>query len=283
MAADVHVEIQAEIDAEVHVEVQADTVIPVERGARLAVENWRGSVAVRVWDRDAVRVVGDNARALDVAIRGPVVRVRANPELPQRRPAELSVTIPRWMATSVTGLETGVVVEGSDGDVVIESMSGDVEVRGGAGDVSIHTIRGAVAVRDARGRVEVRAVNDPVTVENVTGDVAIEATNGSVDLRGIRSRSVRVRTVNGGVRYQGSILDDGRYAFTTHNGSIDLTVPASTNATVSAVTHNGNFNSEFPVHFTGMSRDRHFNFTLGSGSARLDAESFNGNIVLRRP
>jgi hypothetical protein len=36
--------------------LQADTVIPVERGTRLDVDNFRGEVMVDVWSRGAIRV-----------------------------------------------------------------------------------------------------------------------------------------------------------------------------------------------------------------------------------
>jgi hypothetical protein len=263
--------------------VPADTVLSVERGTRLDVENWRGEVTVEVWDRDAVRVRTRGDRAADVGRRGSILRVRSEGDGGGQADTDFTITIPRWMDVRVHGHQVGVSVRGTDGEVAVENVGGNVQVEGGAGRVTIRTIQGSVRVRGARGRVEVWNVNQSVTLEDVVGDIAVETTNGSVTMRRVRAGTARATTVNGAVLYEGDILDSGRYAFSSHNGRITITIPEAANATVSAASYNGGFRAEFPVRLTGMSRDRHYDFTLGSGSARVELESFNGDITLRRP
>ncbi len=48
-------------------------------------------------------------------------------------------------------------------------------------------------------------------------------------------------------------------------------------------TFNGEFESEFPVPLSGTRKGKGFNFTLGSGSAQVTLESFQGPIQLLRP
>ncbi len=50
---------------------------------------------------------------------------------------------------------------------------------------------------------------------------------------------------------------------------------------MSVSTYDGDFEADFPVSVT--TTKRRFTFTLGSGSARVELESFDGNIHLRRP
>jgi DUF4097 and DUF4098 domain-containing protein YvlB len=69
----------------------------------------------------------------------------------------------------------------------------------------------------------------------------------------------------------------------THNGTIGLAVPDSTNATLSVRTYGGGFRSSFPVKRDDQNARKRFTVTLGSGSARVELESFNGSIALRRP
>jgi hypothetical protein len=263
--------------------LQPDTVVPVDRGTRLDVDHSRGAVTVEVWDRDAVRVRAESGSMPEVARRGSILRIQSDSDLPSTTGARLSIAVPRWMDLEVRGQQLRVSVAGGDGEVLVENMSGDVRVRGGAGRVGVRTHQGSVEVRDARGRVEVRGLNSPVTVAGVTGDVMVEAINGGITIQGGRSANVRASTVNGPIRYDGAIQDGGRYAFTTHNGPIDMVVAEGANATVTAITYSGQFNAAFPLRLTGMTRDRNYNFTLGSGSARVELESFNGTITLRRP
>ena len=88
--------------------------------------------------------------------------------------------------------------------------------------------------------------------------------------------------MNGDITYDGTIKDGGRYRFATHDGSLRVSVPEKSNVAVSVSTFNGEFNSCFPVQLTGKAKHR-FNFTIGSGSARLELESFDGDIKICRP
>jgi hypothetical protein len=52
---------------------------------------------------------------------------------------------------------------------------------------------------------------------------------------------------------------------------------------VSVATFNGDFTSEFPVTLTETRKGKRFSFTLGTGSAQMTLESFQGTIELVRP
>lgn len=260
----------------------ADTVLPVDRGTRLQVENERGSVSIQSWERDAIRIGTGPGQRPDVGRVGSDVRVRPPGGPDTAEELDLTITVPRWMEVRVQGRHLGVQVRGTEAEVVVETLTGNVLVDGGR-RVSVRTLQGGITIRNARGPVDARAVNRSVTVENVVDDVSIETTNGNIAMRGIRSGSVQAGTVNGAVTYEGVIRDGGRYAFMTHNGDISVTVPRASNVTVSAASYLGAFQSDFPVQLTGTSGEQHYTFTLGAGSARLNLESFNGNIHLRRP
>ena len=73
---------------------------------------------------------------------------------------------------------------------------------------------------------------------------------------------------------------------TTHNGDIRVSLGAQANATVFVRTFGGDFSSDFPVTLPeGMSNrdgNKRFNFTLGGGSARVELQSFQGDIHVSR-
>jgi len=162
-------------------------------------------------------------------------------------------------------------------------VRGDVTVKGAEGNVSAHSVEGSVTVTDVNGRVEAQSVNESVTVARVTGDLAVQTVNGDVALEAIKSASVEASTVNGDITYDGTIQNGGRYELSTHQGDIAITMPENANATVSVNTFNGSFESDYPVTLTGKNQRRKFSFTIGNGSARVDLESFGGDIRLARP
>ncbi len=263
--------------------VAQDTTLRVSRGMRLEVGEIRGEVVISTWNRDAVGVTGAESRgALEMTLSSSAVRLRPGSRA-GRNELDLRITVPEWMNVRVQGNRLDVSVRGTRGEISVETVGGDVQVDGGAGLVSVRSIQGDVGVSHARGRIEAISVNKDITLDKVEGDIYVETTNGDIDMTGVRSGSVRATTVNGEIGYRGTIQDDGRYVFSTHNGDVSVAVPENANATVMVATYQGDFESEFPIRLSGTSRDRQFSFTLGSGSARIELESFNGEIRLTRP
>jgi hypothetical protein len=100
----------------------------------------------------------------------------------------------------------------------------------------------------------------------------------------VQASNVDASTVNGRIVYDGTIRDGGDYALTTHNGAIWVVVPNGTNASVSVSTFNGELDTTFDLPRLEIpSQRRTYNFVLGNGKARLDLETFGGDINLRRP
>lgn len=264
---------------------QIDSTVPAERGQRLEVSSFAGDVSVKSWNRNAVRVEADQEGRTRVEIdRAPgAISVRTVGHRGAPRMVDLVITAPAWIPLDIHGVNTDVTVVGARGPVSVETVQGEVDVEGGEGLVSLRSVQGGVALRGAKGRLEVHSVNEDVSVSNSSGEVTAETVNGDVTLLQVAATRVMSSSVNGELTYDGTIANGGRYAFSTHNGDITLTVPEGSNAAVSVSTFNGEFASEFPVTLTETRRGKRFTFTLGTGSAQVSLESFQGTIELVRP
>lgn len=261
----------------------ADTLLRVLRGARLDLEASVSAsrIEIGVWDRDEVEIL--TPEPVRVSEEGGLVRVGSALGGSPLRPSSYQVRLPSWMPVRVQAIQASVVVEGAGADVSIRTVRGSVRVSGGDGRVSASSVEGAVTIEGARGMIEATSVNQGVRVSDANGQVHAEAVNGNVRLERVQASDVVASTVNGRIDFDGPIRDDGSYRFSSHNGRVTITVQEGANATVSVSTYNGNFATDFPVSITGMGSDRRFTFVLGTGSARIDASSFNGNVELRRP
>jgi DUF4097 and DUF4098 domain-containing protein YvlB len=268
---------------------QTDSTITVRPNARVQVQNFAGSIRVRAWDRNAVRVHVGQSRRDEVRVQGgesalSIVTVSRS-GVPA--PLDYEITVPVRASLDIIGTYTEIAIDGVRGSVSATTVQGSVTLRGGDGVISLKSVEGAVSVQDATGRIEVNGVNKGLTLRNVNGDIAAETVNGSIELDGIESSDVDAETVNGRVTYAGSIRDRGRYRFASHNGSIAVSIPERSNATVVAVSYQGTFSSRFELPKTAADSSRgssrRANFALGTGSARIEAESFQGDIILARP
>jgi len=263
---------------------QTDTTFAVSPGGRLDVELMVGQVSVESWERNAVRVRATHPSTTGVDIRhsGDVVRVDAEGRRGPPAAVTFVITVPRTFGVNIEGLSAPVEVRNVDGNLAVETTNGPITVFGGRGRLELETTNGAITVRGARGSVRAGTVNQGITLEDVEGDVQAQAVNGHISMQNVRARSVDAETVNGSVSFRGAIQENGRYRFSTHNGGVTLHVPADVSATVTVSTENGTFDSDFPVQVQGRRRGDRATFTLGTGSARVEMESFGGRIELRR-
>lgn len=264
---------------------QTDTAVAVESGTRLRIDNYGGEVVIRAGTDNRVRVRADHASRDRVElVRGAsTLTLKATSRRGPPQAVDLTITVPKWMAVAIHGVYIDADIQGTEADVSVETVQGEVNVTGGAGFVSVQSVEGNVTVRGSRARVQASSVNESVDVQDVSGDVQAETVNGDVSLRGITAATVSATTVNGDISYEGTLRDGGRYSFASHNGDITVAVPEGANLTVGISTFQGEFVSSFPVTLEGVSPKRRFSFRLGTGSGRLEIESFQGDIRLRRP
>lgn len=261
---------------------QADTTIAVERSQRLEVNAHAGAVVVGTWNRTAVRVRATLEPRARLAITQSAAAVGVHSDGHRGGTADYEITVPVWMAVNLHGVNTTMSVSGVQAAIRAETVSGDITVKGGNGLVSLQTVEGSVMLAGAKGRIDVHSVNADVVVQNAEGEVRAETVNGEITLDDVRAGSVDATTVNGDVFYNGPIRAGGQYRLVTHNGDVTITVPADADARVSVSTFQGDFESDFPVTLTER-RGKRFDFTLGSGGAAVDLESFQGTIRLVRP
>ena len=78
----------------------------------------------------------------------------------------------------------------------------------------------------------------------------------------------------------GRLADD--VEFSTVNGGITVAITGDVDATLRAATMNGSIESDFPVTIQGKAGRRSLQGTLGKGGPRIDLESVNGSLRLRR-
>jgi DUF4097 and DUF4098 domain-containing protein YvlB len=264
---------------------QSDTTFAVRSGGSLDIEAMMGSITLKTWDREEMRVRATHPGSVRVRIRntGGMVDIEASSRNGHdNTPVQYEITVPKSFDISVDGLNFAVNIDGLQGDVNVENVEGGVTVRNVTGDVDVESVSGAIVLENVHGTVDVNTTNESIRISGVRGSVTAETVNGSVSLRRMDSAKVTATTVNGTADYDGTVQDGGRYHLLAYNGRVTMSIPEGTNATLSVSTENGKVDTAFPVQLRKDSEGR-FRLTLGSGSARVELESYNGSIHLVRP
>ncbi|HUE86210.1 MAG TPA: DUF4097 family beta strand repeat-containing protein [Vicinamibacterales bacterium] len=267
---------------------RTDQTVDVTKGTRLVLSNNAGEVVVRSWDRDQVRVQAThNERVtIDVASADSTLRVRSRASRGPAGLVDFQLTVPRWMPVNLSGTYLESTIEGTTAEVTVESVHGNIRVVGGSGNINLRSVQGIITVDKASGNVRATTINEGIRLTDISGDVYAETTNGDIEVQNAQTSSLEISTVNGDVTFNGTMRDAGSYRLTTHGGDIRLGLGGVNNATVFVRTFQGDFMADFPIQLpegqSAREGSKRFNFTLGSGSARIELQTFNGDIALAR-
>jgi hypothetical protein len=231
---------------------------------------WRG----RLDEGKTIEVKGVNGNVSATAAPGPDIEVTAERAARRSDPGDVRIE----------------VVEHADGVTICavypsREAARPNECRPGAEgrmNVQNNDVKVRFTVRVPPGvRFVGRAVNGEVDAQGLQGPVALATVNGSATFS--TAAYGQASTVNGSIR---ATMGAGGWqdplSFRTVNGSITVDLPSDLSAEVRASTVNGEITTDFPLSATGRISRRQVTGTIGTGGRRLDLETVNGSVRLRR-
>lgn len=244
-----------------------DTLLRVRPGVTLSLGNVGGDVRVQVWDRNEVRVVAEHDRADRVVaeLTGPQLRLGLRSRQGVPMAVEWSLSVPTWLPLELSNVEGDIRVQGLQAALQAQTVRGDINVEGCRGPLQANSIEGEVHLSDVNGNVSAGSVNNVIRLFRVKGPVEAQTVNGDIQMESVQSPNVDASTVNGRVFYASPYQPRGRYAFTSHNGRIYITVPPDEqNVNVTVQSFNGEVEAPEPLPAPRPSRrGRPVRFTWG--------------------
>jgi hypothetical protein len=181
---------------------------------------------------------------------------------------------------TVHNVFSGVEVTRAKADVAIDNQNGKVIVRDVGGAANIKTTFGSIDATHVRRGAVLNARNSGIQGSDIGGGVNASTTFGAITLTNVTGR-VDATAQNSSITMAIGKGCDPVAAHTTF-GSVRITVPADGNYDVSAVTTFGHVQSDLPMTVSGNLSGKSVQGKIGKGGCRLDLESRNGSIQIRR-
>lgn len=126
-----------------------------------------------------------------------------------------------------------------------------------------------------------RTVNGEVEAASLDGDVEAHTVNGKIRIS--TTGWAAGNTVNGSIVARlGQTAASRPLEFHTVNGTVDVEMPATINATIHASTVNGHISTDFPLMISGKFSGREISGAIGQGGPELSLKTVNGSIELHR-
>ena len=255
---------------------------PLDPRGRVEIENVKGRIDVRAWDRPEVKIEGSLGNGVEkLEIEGDSSRLSIKVKYPNRgsgmgflmggdksEPTDLKVTLPLRADVEIDGVSADIDVTGVASSMLsIDSVSGDLTLTLNSGKVSAETVSGDLQLR---GRLD--------------GDVEVETVSGRIDVTVRESALHRFdgNSVSGDIRLTGALAANGDISAETVSGDIHLALPRSLSATV----HGQSFSGDLSAPGAQIVKPKHgpgsnFEHRYGSGSGEIRIETFSGDATLQ--
>ena len=272
-------------------------VRPLSAQGSVSVDNVKGRIVVRTWDRAEVRITGSLGQGVEkLVVEGTADNLRIEVRYPSgggswfgwggdRGRAESSVievTVPARAGVKVDSVSASVDVAGVAGrTLTVDTVSGNVVIRGARpAQASLDTVSGDLDLELQTALVAVASVSGDVRIRGkLTGSVEIESVSGDTDLLAGRLQRLSVSSVSGDSRLKASLAPGGRITTESVSGGVTLALAGDTSARLRVETFSGGITSPVgQVKTEEYGPGKRLDARLGTGSGDIRLESFSGDV-----
>jgi hypothetical protein len=261
-------------------EAQIEKTFDTTREPRVSLNNVKGHVLVRGWDKAQVHViyaVASPRMEVDSEIlphTGPAEKVHFETHLldatlpANEQGADYTLDVPTGASLDIRNPQGRIRVEGMQADAAAQSVGGDIFIRDYSGHLTVHSVAGDIEIIRPSGTVE---------AYTITGNLHF-VSPATTKLHG--------STTSGRILYEGDFMVRGDYILSAYSGDVDIVCPPSASYELSAKTLKGKVINTMP-----MTRRRESASPLGAsnsllgtrntGRATVELRSFSGNIRIR--
>lgn len=221
-----------------------ETTHAISADGTVSVENVNGSITIKAWDQRSVKIEARKEGKTKRAVADTKIEVDAGSDR-----VSVQTKLPKYSR----GWFRGSSNEGA-------KVSYTVYVPASARLKTIRSVNGSIKIEGVHGGVEARTVNGGITATDVDGRLNLSTVNGSIECAAA-------------ARFAAAPME-----FSTVNGGIELSLPASVDLSLKAGTVNGSIKSELDLSNAEYRGRRSLRADLGQGGEALELETVNGSI-----
>lgn len=288
-----------------------DETMSGEGVSKVYVENMRGEVAIKGWDKNQVTVQGkldEHAKALVFDKSGSVidvkVRMRDHYKHRNSKGSNLIVMVPNHMRVEFSGVSSDYKLENIAKGIEGKTVSGDIDIRDIDHQIDIATVSGDILSRNTSGKVTMTTVSGEINDKASSGHLHLRAVSGEIDTQskatevdlGVVSGDLtfslatvdelELSAVSGEIEGELALAENGRVKMSSVSGDIALKFTADVNASFRLKTHAGgdliNHITDDKAVESKYSPRAKLNFEAGNGSATVKATTVSGTIRLSK-
>ncbi|GHB99695.1 DUF4097 family beta strand repeat-containing protein [Thermomonas carbonis] len=268
-----------------------DQTRPLDARGRIEIENLKGRVEVRAWDRQEVKVTGTLGDGVEkFSMDGDRHNLRIEVKYPSRsgrtEPTVLIVQVPILAELEIETVSADIDVHGiASRELSLESVSGDIAANGAPREASVESVSGDVRLTLNSQDVSVDTVSGELVLQGrLNGEVSLETVSGNLrmDSVGERLRSLSAGSVSGDMDLKTGLADGGEIRLESVSGDLLLRLPRDLSAEVSGESFSGDLSAPgAKIQREEFGPGSSFQTRYGAGKGDVRMETFSGDATLR--
>jgi len=281
-----------------HADSPIEKNVPINADGRLEVNNVRGEVDIRTWDRNELELRGNLGSGSTLEVSGSGASVSVEVKTPDsgrswfwggngpREDTRLEIRVPKGISPGVHVVSADVTIDGLDGgrEVEVESVSGDIRLGSRAQRWELHSVSGDIHASGSAQRGSFETVSGDIHAEGVSGDISAESVSGDahVDTSAPISE-FKGNSVSGNITITGALAARGRIKIESMSGDVQVSLRGEPSASIEAETFSGSVNSDFGrVDREEFGPGERLRTRVGGGEGDIDLKSFSGDVTIRK-
>ena len=268
-----------------------DQTRPLDPNGQVEIDNLKGRIQVRAWNRNEVRVTGSLGNGVEkLVVDGDARHLLVKAQYPRRtddriEPTTLLLQVPLQASLDIDSVSADIDIDGvAPGDLQIDSVSGDIVIAAAPRRARIQSVSGDQRLTLNSPRVSSESVSGDVVLNGrLKAEVSVETTSGDIriDSRGEALRSLRLNSVSGNADARIALAPGGEVQTETVSGDVRLVLPRSLSARVDASSFSGDLEApgakvDKQEYGPGSSLEHRY----GNGDGEVHIQTFSGDAEI---
>ncbi|MBD3586376.1 DUF4097 family beta strand repeat protein [Salinimonas sp. HHU 13199] len=293
-----------------------DQTIETSSQPNVEIEHVNGKAVIKTWDKNAVKITGDlSDKTEDFEFEKTASGVSFDVDIGRHQGDwgnyrikdgdDLTIYVPAASKIDYSAVSASVQLFDITNDTKVDLVNGDIEANNLAGRIKLETVNGNVKLNAVKGELVAETVNGDIKGDHSEGEEArITTVNGNIDIRSdspqLRIESVNGRmdfttamineldivTVNGKVRGDITLADNGDVDVSSVGGKVTLIFQPVVSARFDIQAHAGgdirNSLTSDKSQKAKYGPNEWLEFSTGKGSARVEVSTVHGVIELNK-
>ncbi|MFT3791264.1 MAG: DUF4097 family beta strand repeat-containing protein [Rudaea sp.] len=264
----------------------------------IEIGNVRGSVTVTGGNQDTVDLSGSLGADSRLSIEGDARRLELHVESKGGKgwfgtqgpdsDTTLVLSVPHAVSVKLDLVSANGKLSGIDGKSLdVDAVSGKLDLNSAARRIEANSVSGSVTLDVPKpGVVEqahLQTVSGDIRATGADGRVKLETVSGAIGFAAPTVAEFNAECVSGSIDATAAPAKGARLHAETLSGTVRLRLPENLSAHIKAETFSGSIGSDYgKVEKAEFGPGSSLDARVGEGDARIEAQSFSGNVEIRK-